>query len=361
MIATMNCLVCVAAFSFLGKQSQPLPVSDRCEGFPRHPFLGKIGSGVARFSTTCLAAEPPGDAETRTSSPSQRFFTDTRTLEHLVVASSLSYLSSSDGTMQASPYFPSATQQSSQPLLEPLVQVIDPKSESGVTVFRSGLVFDDNRNDEATTTTLVVAFRGSATPINFSTNLKFRLVPLKENIKASGGSEAKTVHEGFQDSSEGLWKLLEPELDAIAKRSDDPVRMVFTGHSLGAANALLCAARHQSRPDNDPSALSGVVTFGGPRLVSAALAEDWNASLFGRAVVENYVHYRDPILRQNGPLWEALGFGILGREVLCEHDRPVVYPDADPSGAADANLPVAWNILDHCKYLGMFVGPRLVR
>ena len=298
------------------------------------------------------------------------------------MASSLSYLSSAEGKMQASPLFSGAAEAGTP--LEPLVQVVDPDSESGATVFRSGI---GGGSGAATATTLVVAFRGSATPVNFSTNLRFGLVPLRgedgfATPGASGSDPSFRVHEGFRDASRGLWELLEPELDALLRREEEEtgkgVRLWFTGHSLGSATAQLCAAKHQSRrllcsSDSDSgnertNPLAGVLTFGGPRLVNRALANHWNACLFGAegdpsssVVVTNYVHHRDPILRQNGPLWDSLGFGILGTEVLCEHDRPVAYEsrDAGSSASGGAGLPLAWNILDHCRYLGVFVGPRL--
>ena len=289
-------------------------------------------------------------------------FQNMNILNDLVVASSLSYLSSAvegsgDGSslsssskMEASSYF-------SQNNLKPLVQVVDPKTESGATVFEYSSV-----NTNGDDTTIVVACRGSATPINFSTNLRFKLVPFKDEQPDS----AFLVHEGFQDATEGLWKLLGPELEALENRGDYH-RVVFTGHSLGAANALLCATKYQSGiTKGDKSVvipLEGVVTFGGPRLVNRALADHFDKGLLDSksVVVRNYVHDRDPILRQNGPLWDSLGFGIVGSEVQCEPYEPVAYhSEQEKQEKASANLPLAWNILDHCNYLGIFVGPRLV-
>lgn len=265
-------------------------------------------------------------------------------LYDLVVASSLSYLSSEllidneDGStrsntkMETSPYFSKS--------LTPLVQVVDPKTESGATIF-------GYNNDSI----LVVACRGSATPINFSTNIRFRLLPL------DGSNEEFLVHEGFQDATNGLWKLLAEKLD---KLTDNYSSILFTGHSLGAANALLCATKYQSQSNASKRLpLGGVITFGGPRLVNTRLAEEWNSKLLGPPiVVRNYVHDKDPILRQNGPLWDSLGFGIVGREIPCEPFEPKAYHSEEEQASKD--LPLAWNILDHCNYLGVFVGPRLI-
>lgn len=294
-------------------------------------------------------------------------FENMNILNDLVVASSLSYLSSAvevsgDGSisssskMEASPYFSKN--------LKPLTQVVDPKTESGATVFE--YTSNDDGDDD---TVILVACRGSATPINFSTNLRFKLVPLEDEPDS-----AFLVHEGFQDAIEGLWELLGPKLEALGSRLENnnnnsdrysPYnRVVFTGHSLGAANALLCAIKYQSgRTKGKSIPLAGVVTFGGPRLVNRALADHWNTGLLdsNSVVVRNYVHDKDPILRQNGPLWDSLGFGIVGSEVPCEPYEPVAYhSEQQKQEKANANLPLAWNILDHCNYLGIFVGPRLV-
>ena len=270
-------------------------------------------------------------------------------LQDLVTASSLSYLdnTSDEGEqsskMQASPYFTNK--------LKPLAQVVESKTESGATIFEYS-----NGNDEAT---LVVACRGSATPINFSTNLRFRLVPLA--LGSGDTSENYLVHEGFQVASTGLWELLLQNLTPIVQ-GNKYSSIVFTGHSLGAANALLCATQYQTyslEASNFPT-LNGVITFGGPRLVNSPLAEHWNDSLFASCKVQNYVHAKDPILRQNGPLWDSLGFGIVGTEIPCEPFEATAYVTAQQRQEYDAkDLPVAWNILDHCNYLGIFVGPRL--
>ena len=273
-------------------------------------------------------------------------FEDMGILQNLVVASSLSYLSSekdqssnSTSKMEESPYF-------SQQNLKALVQVVDPKTESGATIF------EYQTGDERS---IVVACRGSATPINFSTNLRFKLVPLvEENEKGRF-----LVHEGFQDATNGLWKLLATKLENL---KSDYSRIVFTGHSLGAANALLCATNYQRSNQNSDTnpPLSGVVTFGGPRLVNTALAENWNTDLMASVVVKNYVHALDPILRQNGPLWDSLGFGIVGTEIPCEAYQPKAYhTQQEQEEYNKQDLPLAWNILDHCNYLDVFVGPRL--
>ncbi len=279
-------------------------------------------------------------------------------LRDLVTASSLSYLSSepqpngngeaTTSKMQASPYFTGN--------LKPLAQVIDPKTESGATLFEY-----HQESNSGKRPTLVVACRGSATPINFSTNLRFQLVPLLLLDTDEEKKDRYLVHNGFQEASTGLWKLLKKSLDELVDNQTYS-SIVFTGHSLGAANALLCAIQYEASTTKSPNlpTLTKVITFGGPRLVNIPLADHWNSKL-SSCRVQNFVHDQDPILRQNGPLWDSLGFGIVGDEIPCEAFRAKAY--REPTELEEYNardLPLAWNILDHCHYLGIFVGPRLV-
>lgn len=341
-------VACAFTVGFIRNQrTRGASSSSRERRFIPAPLLQPSTNG---FTTTTIAVANKVGLVDDESLSSSLYYNRMDVLQHLVSASSLSYLplTSSDGsdaarTMESSPYYCSNK-------LEPLAQMVGRKTQSGATIFRSTI--------DPTKTTIVVACRGSATPINFSTNLRFKLVPL---CSTDDSSSTFLVHEGFQESSNELWELIADKLEKILDeetKDGRPISLVFTGHSLGAANALLCAAKYQqSFADRAP--LSAVLTFGGPRLVNRALSDDWNQSLFSSPVVRNYVHWRDPILRQNGPLWDSLGFGILGTEILCEHDRAIAYHDRDSAPYDEPNLPLAWNILDHCSYLGIFVGPRL--
>eukprot|EP00568_Trieres_chinensis_P006100 CAMPEP_0183302600 /NCGR_PEP_ID=MMETSP0160_2-20130417/8322_1 /TAXON_ID=2839 ORGANISM="Odontella Sinensis, Strain Grunow 1884" /NCGR_SAMPLE_ID=MMETSP0160_2 /ASSEMBLY_ACC=CAM_ASM_000250 /LENGTH=153 /DNA_ID=CAMNT_0025465387 /DNA_START=83 /DNA_END=540 /DNA_ORIENTATION=+ len=103
-------------------------------------------------------------------------------LTRLCYASSLSYL-----PLDAIPSSPYA---GLVPGLTPLVQVVEPTTESGATVFVDSGARDPTTESEAADVgdagagaspsrerRIVVAFRGSATPRNFATNLRFGLVP----------------------------------------------------------------------------------------------------------------------------------------------------------------------------------------
>jgi len=225
--------------------------------------------------------------------------------------------------------------------LEALTQVVDDQTESGATVFR-----DESSN------TIVVACRGSANIKNFSTNLKFDLVPATR-LSLTNPPEQARVHKGFQDASLGLWKVLSQPLLEEVSRLDSP-SVIFTGHSLGGATALLCATHYTASTDGRPT----VVTFGGPRLCNADLARFIRNEALRGCDVLHLVHSKDPILANNQKLWDQMGFENVGIEMECDPLEPAVYCEETP--VKGNPFSIAWNMLDHCKYLGVFVVPRVV-
>eukprot|EP01082_Thalassiosira_pseudonana_P016098 g13674.t1 g13674 contig9:178697-179467(+) len=194
--------------------------------------------------------------------------------------------------MPSSPYFTSCQ-------LEPISQVVDPDSESGATIFW------DRSNGSTLPRQLVVACRGSANPKNFGTNLKFKLVPATR-LSQNYLPENALVHEGFQDASVGLWKVLGPKLFEILETtmrdeagggettitlSDD---IVFTGHSLGAATALLCSV-HYNASRNKQQPIPQITSFGGPKLCNGVLARYLRNEALAGCNVVHLVHDKDPV------------------------------------------------------------------
>ncbi|KAL7536073.1 hypothetical protein ACHAXR_009845 [Thalassiosira sp. AJA248-18] len=258
-------------------------------------------------------------------------------LQRLAQASSLSYISMDK--MASSPYYKTCK-------LEPITQVIDQESESGATIFRA----DENNNSK-----LVVACRGSANTKNFGTNLKFNLVPATRLSQIT--PEDAMVHEGFQAASLGLWKELSPKLmEHIDLTSTSEVE--FTGHSLGAATALLCATHYNASFKEGP--LPSIVTFGGPKLCNSVLAQHLRNDALEGCNILHLVHSKDPVLANNQKLWDSLGFENVGIELECDPHSSTVYDAEESVPKKKTSLfgNFAWNIVDHCKYMGVFVGPR---
>lgn len=127
--------------------------------------------------------------------------------------------------------------------------------------------------------TLIVACRSSQ---EFSTdwraNLSTQLEEPPQSLRLptcageAGGAIVDTslkVHKGFGRAAAALLEHVFPKIDDWQDQSVDNRRVVFTGHSLGAAVSTLLAVAYKSvRNIERPS----LVTFGGPRLGNAALA-----------------------------------------------------------------------------------------
>ena len=154
-------------------------------------------------------------------------------LRRLAEASSLSYLDID--RMPSSPYKDTCQ-------LDAITQVVDDLTESGATVFR----------DESTNT-IVVACRGSANIKNFSTNLKFDLVPATRLSLTNPPASAR-VHKGFHV----LPRIMEGTVAATSGRSE-PSGLAqchfhrpqsWRGHCSSVCHALHCVDGRQAHSCN---------------------------------------------------------------------------------------------------------------
>ncbi len=76
---------------------------------------------------------------------------------------------------------------------------------------------------------------------------------------------AGRVHEGFYESLGSIWPDMRDELEGIQGKSDAPVPVWFTGHSLGAAMATLAANAYEHA--------RALYTFGSPRVGDKAFRQ----------------------------------------------------------------------------------------
>lgn len=266
--------------------------------------------------------------------------TDVKEVLRLCYASSLSYLPID--SIAFSEYAAKV------PSLNPVAQVVEPKTESGATIFV------DKNNDDA----IIIACRGSATPKNFVTNLRFRLSPLESQRFASGVPDDVRAHEGFQEAADGLWELLEPKLfgDGFA---GSVKKITFTGHSLGGGTAEMCALHAAtSSISGSKAVISDITTFGGPQIGNVAFARYVDDVALPDTKIRHIVHGADPILENNRPLWKKLGFKRSGEEIRCDPFAERIFEEEELGTEISVRM-VPWNILDHCKYLGVYIGPRL--
>ena len=273
-----------------------------------------------------------------------------RRLTNLCYASSLAYFPIDK--IQTTDYY-----KNNLPNFQTVGQVVESSgTESGATIFLE---------DESST--IIVACRGSATIRNFATNLRFKLVPMPDKLYSGNEDIRPKVHEGFLQASEGLWELLEPILIDLSSKSKIN-KIIFTGHSLGGGTAELCALHYAVLRSREVGWDTELVTFGGPQIGDVNFAQYYNGKLAlsqsnnDSSNIFHTVHDKDPILANNGPLWAQLGFQRSGLEISCDPYSPIIYDNGDNSDGSDDQNSFAippWNILDHCNYLGLYVGPRL--
>lgn len=138
---------------------------------------------------------------------------------------------------------------------------------------------------------LVVCFRGTSSAKDMLTDLKVR--------KRSFG-DAGRVHRGFLDASDSSWQAV---LDAVNEAGPD-LPVFVTGHSLGAALALLAAYRLADAGKS----VEGVYVYGCPRVGNDDYADAYNQKLGTRTFP--HVNHKD-IVTTVPPRW--LGYHHVGQ------------------------------------------------
>ena len=136
--------------------------------------------------------------------------------------------------------------------------------------------------DETDGAPAVLVFRGTEGPMDWRRNSNFLL---------SDWPRGGRVHAGFANALDAVWSELETALEAVA------APLLYTGHSLGGALAVLAASRRPPR---------AVYTFGSPRVGDAEFA----ASLADIAAYQ-VVNRRDVVAR-TPPSVLGLGFRQAG-------------------------------------------------
>ena len=132
-------------------------------------FLSTSSSSTSSSSSSFLLRMKNDDGDDDDDNRTD-YENDIQSLRCLVKASSLSYLTIEK--IKSSPYYDDDDDDDSG-TLNPIVQVIDPISESGATIFITN-VKAKNIDERCDRRRIVVACRGSATPKNFVTNATIR-------------------------------------------------------------------------------------------------------------------------------------------------------------------------------------------
>eukprot|EP00462_Mataza_sp_D1_P009813 CAMPEP_0175154326 /NCGR_PEP_ID=MMETSP0087-20121206/20269_1 /TAXON_ID=136419 /ORGANISM="Unknown Unknown, Strain D1" /LENGTH=280 /DNA_ID=CAMNT_0016441181 /DNA_START=32 /DNA_END=874 /DNA_ORIENTATION=- len=186
---------------------------------------------------------------------------------------------------------------------------------------------------------IVIAFRGSCNLPNWITNLNY--TKKSEYPKCSGCE----VHGGFY----AAWLALQDGIvaDVLARKKAMPGARIFvTGHSLGAALAVLAAAElHYSHS----LSIEAVYTFGEPRTGNSAFASFYNQ---GTHISWRVTHNRDPV--PHVPL-HIMGFQHIATEVFYNEDSSsyVVCNGSGEDSSCSDHFDLDTKIDDHLHYLGI--------
>jgi len=140
---------------------------------------------------------------------------------------------------------------------------------------------------------LVVAFRGSKEGADYLLDV------VGSSVDAMDGRGA--VHAGFRRQLDAVWPELEATLRRESKRSDPAKPIVFTGHSMGAALAVLGASRWE---EGTPAgkAVHSVYGFALPASGDAAFTADYGSRLGSRTF--SFINQGDLVPR----LLQRLGY-----------------------------------------------------
>ncbi len=132
---------------------------------------------------------------------------------------------------------------------------------------------------------------------------------------------ADSIHVGFAEALQSVWGRLAGEL-----RAPGPARLLVTGHSLGAALAVLAAFRAHNDLRKDASF---IYTFGLPRVGGNTFVTAYEP-VFGASTFR-FVNGDDPVPAVPPPL---LGYQHVGRKFTCPH-AGAFDPAAIPPAARD--------------------------
>ncbi|OWM88339.1 phospholipase A1-Ibeta2, chloroplastic-like [Punica granatum] len=199
---------------------------------------------------------------------------------------------------------------------------------------------------------IVIALRGTATCLEWAENLRAQQVPIADNGDNDGNVQAGQLQPKVQTGFLSLYKTRGAYVSSLAESVVEEVKglmeqykgetlsITVTGHSLGAALALLVADELSTcAPDVPPVA---VFSFGGPRVGNEAFADRVGAK---NVKVLRIVNNQDLITRVPGPLLsgeleqklrstrvaeEYWDYSHVGTEMKVETKMsPYLKPDAD--------------------------------
>jgi len=189
---------------------------------------------------------------------------------------------------------------------------------------------------------IVVGFRGSANLQNWLSDLHF------PKMDAYSKCDGCRVHSGFFKA----WEALAPGVVAevlLLKAAAPAAQLFVTGHSLGAALAVLAASElHYSQN----LTINAVYTYGLPRVGNEAFRGFYSN---GSHVSWRVTHNRDPI--PSLPPKELFGFRHIQQEVwYTENSSSYRLCNGSGEDPKCSDSVFRYNMLDHTSYLGVVTG-----
>ncbi|CAH9127219.1 unnamed protein product [Cuscuta epithymum] len=145
---------------------------------------------------------------------------------------------------------------------------------------------------------VVVALRGTATCLEWLENLRATLTPLHENDSCGPMVESGflSLYTSSTGTAQSLQSSIREEISRILKAyGDEPLSITISGHSLGAALAILAAYDIKQTFRNSP--LVTVMSFGGPRVGNPSFRQHLEKN--GTKVLR-IVNSEDPVTRVPG-------------------------------------------------------------
>jgi len=175
---------------------------------------------------------------------------------------------------------------------------------------------------------LVLAFRGTDEPLDWTTNLSARMVSWDQGL----------VHKGFADALESVWSQVEDYVGQLHRSQ----QVWVCGHSLGGALATLASQRlkRQRKP-------VATYTFGQPRVGDAVFKKRF------RGVLKRFVNHLD--IAPHLPPRDLSGYQHVG-ELRYLDAEGQLHDTQEPSSLVDLDLALAV-----VGSLGAGIGSLLVR
>jgi hypothetical protein len=196
---------------------------------------------------------------------------------------------------------------------------------------------------DATNDWIVIAFEGSHDLANWIANLKFsKQAPFKTLAGAK-------VHSGFYEAYMEVEATMASAVREL--RQLYPTTPIFaTGHSLGAALAVLAAVDLDIYYHNSFLSVGIIYTFGEPRVGNLPFAE-----YFDTLTTDKYrlVHYRD-IVPSLPP--KLLGFHHIENEIWYDENFSSYKACKGGEDPTCSDSLISWSVSDHLTYLNHTTG-----